>query len=319
MATAVSRPIAIVFSKDRPFQLDAALRSLRAHCVDVDRLIVDVLWRGSTTSFERGYRVLAAEHRHVTFDRQGEFKSDVLRLTSHATHIMFVVDDAIFVRDFSVGDAIAVLDRNQACLGVSLRLGRNTTFSYTADRPQALPAFEPIGDGFLDWDWTRASANFHYPLEVSSSLYRALDIRPLLMDLDYHNPNTLERRLARSAILLAEQHPRLACFESSRAFSIPANVVQRSIKRNRSSADPATSPAALMRRFRSGERLDLGRYSGMVPGAAHQVVAFEYEYSIRRGLVRLVRWELSWPIAHWHRVVRGIRKLRRRYGRSSRV
>jgi hypothetical protein len=319
MAADVSRPITIVFSKDRPFQLDAALRSLRAHCVDVDGLIVRVLWRGSTTSFERGYLVLAAEHPQVRFKRQGDFKSDVLRLTWHATHIMFVVDDTLFVRDFSVGDATALLDRNEACLGVSLRLGRNTTYGYRAHQPQVMPPFEPMGDGFLDWDWTDARTSFHYPLEVSSSLYRASDIQPLLRDLDYHNPNTLEARLAKSATLLSEQHPRLICFESSCAFSIPANIVQRSFERNRSSTDPATSPEALLRRFRSGDRLDLERYAGLVPDAPHQEVVFEYEHSNRRAWMRRIRWELSWPISNARRVVRGVRRLLKRFVSSSRA
>ena len=43
---------AVGFSKDRPLQLDGVLRSLRLHCVDLDRIRISVLYVATTSSCE---------------------------------------------------------------------------------------------------------------------------------------------------------------------------------------------------------------------------------------------------------------------------
>ena len=60
-------------------------------------------------------------------------------------HVLFLVDDALFVRPFRLEVAAQALDSNADALGFSLRLGRNTSNCYVLGRAQALPEFEPIG------------------------------------------------------------------------------------------------------------------------------------------------------------------------------
>jgi hypothetical protein len=177
-----------------------------------------------------------------------------------------------------------------------------------ADRPQSLPTFEAAGRGALTYDWTGADLDFGYPLELSSSLYRAGDLVPLIERLAYRNPNTFEAALARAAPTFAGSRPRLACLERSVALSIPANIVQTTWA-NRVAAEAGASPAALLRHFRDGDRLDLGRYGDLVPNACHQEVAFVYERSPSLGRKRRVRWELARP-----RMVAG--RVRRRLDRA---
>jgi hypothetical protein len=99
----------IFFSKDRPLQLDAALRSWQRHCKDASSTSIKVLYKASTSRLMSLYRRLMQEHPTVEFVREGEFRRDVLVLLEQQDYVGFVVDDSIFVRDFSLADVTSAL------------------------------------------------------------------------------------------------------------------------------------------------------------------------------------------------------------------
>jgi glycosyltransferase involved in cell wall biosynthesis len=261
----------VVFSKDRPLQLGATLSSLARHCVDPQTLQVHVLYTTSSAYQEGLYQELRLEHPGVVFRTEQRFKRDVEALVAGAEFVCFVVDDAIFVRDFSMRAAIDGLKEDDLAIGFSLRLGANTTYCYTMDAQQELPAFEARPSGILAYAWHGASYDFGYPLELSSSIYRAADIRPLVRRFRFGNPNTLEAELAAKAASFEERLPRLLCFERSVAFCIPANIVQ-DVAPNRASARPDHSSEALAGVFERGARVDVAHYDKMANNACHQEV-----------------------------------------------
>ena len=270
-AAARAATIAIVFSKDRPLQLDATLRSFAIHCRDSDRVPVSVLYTTSSSEQQALYHRLQAEHPTVAFVHENSFKADLLRLLDSAQYVLFLVDDSIFVRGFAIGEVIAELDRHPAALGFSLRLGRNTTYCYPHARSQKTPPFRPVGAAMFTYDWPTAELDFGYPLEVSSSVYRLADLFPLLRSLAYTNPNTLEALLAAQAIGFATSHPALLCYSESIAFSAPINRVQDTCI-NRAGAKQDYSAATLAQMFAQGRRLDMLAHSGFTPNACHQEV-----------------------------------------------
>lgn len=266
----------VIFSKDRPLQLDATIRSLQSNCDDIGSADIRVLYVTSAPAFAAGYRVLANEHPGVQFLRESDFKADLVRLVEGTSHVMFLVDDTIFVGSFSLARTIQVLDEDPACLGFSFRLGRNTTYCYTVDRQQRLPVFEENGSGVLAFDWTEAEHDFGYPIEVSSSIYRTSDLLPLVVGLEYRNPNTLESALAERGPSFRATRPRLACFQQSVAFSVPANLAQTAW-RNRVGGNPELTTGALAQAFSRGQRLDIERYQGLVANACHQELELAFK------------------------------------------
>jgi hypothetical protein len=188
---------------------------------------------------------------------------------------LFLVDDNIFVGEFRVGDAVELLDEDPKLLGVSLRLGENTTHSYPQNRRQNLPKFSAIGDGVLVYDWTTAELDFGYPLEVSSSVYRLRDVLPLAAGLSFANPNVLEDRMAFNAHIFRRRYPLLGCFRSSVTFCNVVNVVQTAIP-NRSGESSPYSVNELAARFDRGERIRVEAFSGFVPSACHQEVSLVF-------------------------------------------
>jgi glycosyltransferase involved in cell wall biosynthesis len=186
-------------------------------------------------------------------------------------YVLFAVDDTVFVQDFTMADMAGTLDRRQEVLGFSLRMGRNTTYCYTMNHAQKLPEFEPLEEGSLKYRWRDADHDFGYPLELSSSVYRIKDILPLLEQLEFTNPNTLEDIMSHSTERFRESHPFLACREHSGAFSIPANKVQE-VCDNRAGGSAAYSAESLAALFARGQRIQTQSFDGFIPEACHQEV-----------------------------------------------
>ena len=222
------------------------------------------------------YLALEEEHPDVRFVREGDFKTDVLRLSADGEFLMYLVDDDMFTRDFSVGEIMATLYARREAIGFSLRLGRNTTYCYPLNREQPLPEFSEIAPNVLEFSWTEGSSDFGYPLELASSIYRAGEFLPIARQLRFRNPNTFEARLAGNAARFASSHPRLLCYATSVAFCVPVNLVQ-TVSSNRAGGRPDLSAAALARKFHDGVRLKVEAYSGFVSRAAHEEVELEFE------------------------------------------
>src|SRR5664280_2214063 len=267
-----SKPlVAVVFSKDRPLQLDATLASLLLRCKDPERMEITVLYT-TTSAYQEGlYGQLRLEYPGVVFRRERHFREDVLALVAGAGFVAFVVDDALFVREFSIGTVIEELEANDSAIGFSLRLGTNTTYCYPLDAAQDLPEFTTTRPGVLAFRWPGASHDFGYPFDLSSSVYRTADIEPLLRRIPFGNPNLMEGRLAERAPASGQRHPVLLCFDRSVAFCIPANMVQ-TVAKNRAGARAAESPAALAAAFERGCRIDLASYDDFPNTACHQDV-----------------------------------------------
>jgi glycosyltransferase involved in cell wall biosynthesis len=265
----------VLFSKDRPLQLDAALRSLELIGGYTTGGPPIVLYTTSGSDFESAYRVLRLQHPNVTFRREVNFKLDLIQILADIDYILFMVDDTLITARLPLPEAVQRLEDHRDLIGFSFRLGRNTNYCYPADARQALPDFSALQKGELSYDWKTGEHDFGYPLEVSASLYRSCDIRPLLGWLPYWNPNSLESELAASLDVLRQRRPRLACPEQSVAVSVPANLVQTEWS-NRASSDEKLGAADLLRRFERGERLDIGAYRALVPHASHQELGFVF-------------------------------------------
>lgn len=266
---------ALIFSKDRPMQLCAAIESFLLHCKDSNNVRLFVLYKPSGDPFAAQYAILQSRFPGVSFLLQSDFKTQLLDVVRNCTYILFLVDDNIFVADFTIADPVAALAANPDALGFSLRLGANTTYCYSRDRNQQLPAFSFAAPNIMEFDWTTAQYDFGYPLELSSSLYRSTDLLPLLQQLDFDNPNILEDRLAANASLFAQTKPALLCCERSVAFCNPINKVQ-SVFSNRSALDGACSPRKLAELFDRNLLIDVRKYSGFVPNACHHEVKLQF-------------------------------------------
>lgn len=289
-------------------QLDAVLQSFFVHCREADQLRIDILYKTSNDQHMQQYYTLINEYalrKNIKFHRQNNFHQDILNLMNpfldlpsviinhlynfalHLNHramslfipftahlddyVLFLVDDNLFVRDFSMLEVLNALASNSDTVGVSLRLGTNTTFCYALSKKQNLPQFIRISDSILKFDWTISDADFGYPLEISSSVYRMKDILPLIFSIPFENPNTLEGHLAQKAKRLRKRLPALLCFEQTVAFCNPINKVQNT-NDNLFGIGISYSSNDLAQLFDEGYRIDINSYDNYLPNACHQEV-----------------------------------------------
>lgn len=286
---------AVVFSKDRPMQLDACLRSLKMHCADLEDLAVHVICKATSQPMADAYAEVDAAHQWATLHPERDFRSEVMLHLDRCEHVLFIVDDTIFVRRFTIGDMVSALDASSDAIGVSLRLGGNCVRCYPTNSEQEKPpGLGPAPRGLCSFDWYGADGDFGYPLEVSSSLYQSAHMTGLLRDERFSNPNELEALIAGLAardVLSQTFHmpDRLLCPPISVAFSVPANRVQSTFA-NRAGSDASQSPEALLKRWQAGDRIDVAVLAGHTPNACHEEVTYTFE---RRPRVEIVTRPIS--------------------------
>jgi glycosyltransferase involved in cell wall biosynthesis len=270
-----SKTVLLAFSKDRAMQLEAALRSFYSCCSDSGSVDVKVIYAVSDKINQRHYAQLRGEYIGVSFIEEGDFKSDVLDAVDGYEYVLFMVDDNIFVRDFSVGSIRNALCSTPAAIGFSLRLGENIVHHYSRYKPQTVPQLVPVEGQICKYDWTRAEGCFRYPLEVSSSLYRIKDIIELLRSAEYNNPNTFEAALSENISQFVRNNE-LLCFRKSAAFCNPVNIVQDVCKNNRHGDKPQYTASNLDSLFGGGYRIDVDKFRGFTPISCHQEVDYNF-------------------------------------------
>lgn len=250
-------------------QLDAMLRSFRAHCRDATGVPIAVLCTSSTAAHQISYRELSADFPDVTLLHTQDFKRQTEELLALADAVVVVTDDTLFVRDFDLAPCAAALRAHPDALGVSLRLGSNTRSCYATGRPQAVPAFEPVAEGLVGYAHGSAEGDFAQPFDLSATVFRAPDLLTLLGPAPFIHPTALQ-----DALVLARgriSRPRMLCHEASVAFTAPINRVQTT-HATRVGNDPSMSTDVLLERYIQGDRIDLDALVGFVPTGCDQEI-----------------------------------------------
>lgn len=259
----------IVFSLDRPMQLDAFLGSIRSH---VGRLYapVIVLYRASDNGFAAGYACTREEHPDIEWHEERDFRSDLLSVLDTSGMVVFHTDDDVFFADVGPLE----LHEDEVCF--SLRLGLNIDYSYSLDAPERVQRPTVEADR-ISWNWReQRDGSFSYPLALNGHVFRATLTRSLVDGLAFTDPNELESGLhARRAGV----QPRMASFATSRVVSIPANVVTQSI-RNRHGG--LHTPRELNERYLAGERIDPREMAFNAVASCHEEVPFSFRTSVGR-------------------------------------
>lgn len=252
----------VIFSRDRACQLDALLRSMERFVQVAHHKTV--LYAASNDDFERGYRSLMAGNRATRFVRESDFKRDLLSILTEARrlgrHILFLVDDILFLRDWSGGDNLQLFTDNENILTLSLRLGEKIT--HCQPRGMATTPHD-FTDSNL-WHWREGSDGYwNYPMSLDGHLFRAEDIVDRLSQLAFSNPNILEAALAgqdiQKPLMLAERRPYLVNLALNRVQSTFANP------------SGEVSADRLNRAYLDGRRIDIEPIIGGEYDACHIV------------------------------------------------
>ncbi len=276
----------IVFSKDRPLQLDLCLKSIKQNLFDDNKIVV--LYKTSTDLYESHYTKVKEEHDDVEFVEQGHciFDNLVDLVSQSSDYLSFFTDDNIVFRkvDFTMENVDVMFKAPETPCAFSLRMGVNSRTRDYGDgkqREDAVP--KPIykiempsaQEAFLLWNrtgiglggyWSYAlSVDGHiftkgfmlYCCEELAHLRRFYDTRgvPRSKYSWGQTPNEFESKLQR---FYFSTTPMMASPEFSCVVNSPNNRVQSDAE-NRNGDHYSYDAEYLAEQFGLGKRIDLNK------------------------------------------------------------
>lgn len=184
----------IIFSKNRPMQLELTIRTIREKFKQIKR--IHVLYKYTNSEYERGYNKLFGMVSDVVWFPEIDFRQDLLTIATWIPEIYTVCfsDDSVMINDCDVTDIIKEIDKKTVC--VSLKLSSNVEYSYCQGHEIKLPDFIEIKP-YLRWSWSKENfkSDWGYPHALCGHIYRTNYLRALWQYLIYCNPNTLEGQM----------------------------------------------------------------------------------------------------------------------------
>lgn len=268
--------IVIFFSKDRAMQLDAAIRSCRAHCEDLSSVKKIVIFKTSSKIHTDQYKQLQCENQDFLFIKEVHATQQILELASSFRFISFQCDDNMYIRNFSFSEATQILSENESVFAHSFRLGRNVKYSYTRNSPELQPIFFNLDQKVLRFDWTKMKhRGFGYPLEVSASVYRCKQILPAISEHLNCAVGNIESHLHKLRNRFLISYPYLTCKEWPSVISIPVNRV--GVVNNKAGEKHNYSIEYLAKKFSKGFRINTNQYSNYICNVTHVELEFSFE------------------------------------------
>lgn len=258
----------IVFSKDRAMQLDLFLRSFMMHVVESPIYQINVLYSYSNNDFKKGYdKLIDGGFSNVSYLLETEFKRNLLSMIYVSYPLLvFFVDDNIFLRAFDFYDSqMLIMDRDDV-LCRSLRLNPHMEHCYPAQKNMTPPSMDKDNV----WTWVGASVDYGYPMSVDGHIFRTHDLYPLLVSLNYSNPNTLEGSLVTHSI---KDRPKMVCYDKSVIVNNPINRVQ-TVNGNRHGT---IDQRILNNKWLDGYRISLNPFINFDNTSCHQEIDLIYE------------------------------------------
>lgn len=212
----------IIFSKNRAFQLQALLSSLRENC-DIFANI-SIIYKATDKSFQAGYEKLMSFNvsLDVDFVEEYDLRQNVLVSIKKYPNkfLCFLTDDQICYRNITEvykGTAETLLESfSDEKICHSLRLGANCR-----NFPEE-PKREPLKKDLFVFQWHNQSKSFAYPLSVDGHIFKKDYILSLIQQVGFDNPNKLEAWLQYFKVTAPKY---MSCFEKSLFVGVPINKV----------------------------------------------------------------------------------------------
>lgn len=264
----------MVFSMDRPLQLEALLRSYFKLVNNPAPL--QILYKAGSDKIRKYYENLSFEFssKAITFLEEVDFRKQVLDWLKSETsdRVFFLTDDGIFLDHLDLNHC---RDFDPTLNIFSLRHGKDLTYSFPVKSNQDLPLFKEVessGESFITWSWLDKpdSPDWVYPLSVDGCVFSRQEIFVVCEAIDFRNPNTLEANMQVFVDFFAIK--RGVSFQNVKLVNVPCNLVQTEFK-NRSTG--LFSISELIEVWESGKRINTDVFVGL---NAYDAMHAKYEF-----------------------------------------
>lgn len=257
-----------IFSRNRPLQLYALLRSMKY--INPIRNIT-VLYKYDD-EYLQALEEVKSKTNGVEFYEDKDFKGQVetfLKTAGPAS--LFLVDDIVFRRPFDTAMCMDILNGNPGILTFSLRMGLHLNYCYPVNRTQPIPDGSVQNNHFL-WSWRNSKFDWNYPFSVDGNVFRTHQLLNWVQHLEYSAPNSFEEALQTIPHTFAIPDACI-CYVESSLFNNPLNRVQDT-HQNRSGK---ISSQQLLEKWNEGLEIDVAKLSKLIPKAAHHVAQLPFK------------------------------------------
>ena len=259
---------AILYSKDRPLQLDLCLQSISKNFDQASEIVV--VYKLSDLYIDP-YKALEKEHGNVTFIEQSEsiFK-DTLNTISSAknNYVCFFTDDDIVYQETPRIREDILSENQMECF--SLRMGLNITKRFHggvtySDTP--IPSMiQVIDENNICWMKTlrEYGSYWSYSMSVDGHIFRKKEAEAMFDEMWYldqryewtQTPNSVESVMQR---FWTHGRPLIASFTESVVVNSPNNRVQDSHLSNRFGETYSCDADTLLEKYLLGRRINIDK------------------------------------------------------------
>ena len=290
----------IVFTKNRPLQLDAYLESLYKH-YPAEILHSYIIYKEDLFSEE--YEQVFKKFSDCIVVRETDFHSDFMNILNRidTEYMLFGVDDVVFFDSvgFNIINEIFNKDENNI-FGFSLRFGDEII----ENGKDIINKTEVRGQTVYYLDWTKGQTpNTRYPFELCATIYKTILVKDIIAKAMsgnalikklfspnsvliktlgkitsmrstlksfgfFFNPNTLESWNCRWCREHNNRFPRYIYFQKLCASAVQLNMVNATKRKSFDESDGYTIES-LAQKYRQGYRLDINYISENKPRATH--------------------------------------------------
>jgi hypothetical protein len=265
----------IIFSKNRACQLNLLLDSIKENSpLLFDK--ISVLYKYDNEEYFYGYKKLFEKYPSIEFVNEKNFRNETIRLIDDNIEVTtFMVDDAVIFKKIMARKIDIIKPVVEENFIFSLRLGLNCVYSHPANLEYVLGEHEIKGE-YIVFDYTKQQiGDFKYPLSTDGHIFNTHTIKELLIEIDFHNPNTLESNLQR--FVNSYSIPKMIkCFIESKLVSIPVNLVNNTFN-NRHGLKFGIHEKELNDKFISGETIDLNAMDFSGVNGPHKEIKYEFK------------------------------------------
>lgn len=269
----------IVYSMNRPMQLEACLRSMKLLYKEYEQSKVTVIFKSTDRKYLDGYRTLYGTYPEVNFVQETVFKTNTMNaLDPKNQFTMFVSDDNIFKNNFSINDdtpfKIMASYGPKHVLTVSIRLHKGISYCYASDKSSKLPNFaRDIPNEACVWSYPGCEGDWGYPYSLECNTFFTDYITQYLLHLDFYNPNTMESNMNLVNQTVLPKY--MVCYPNkAKVINVPANRVQTTFLQNR--YENSFSEEELNKMFLEGKRISLENVLDIDSNAVHYPIDFKF-------------------------------------------
>jgi len=290
----------IVFTKNRPLQLEGYLESLYKN-FKKELIQTYILYKPEL--FDNEYQQVFAKYSNCIVIKEADFFSDFLEIINaiDTKYILFGVDDVVYFDSVDFGIINETFNKfSDDIFGFSLR------FSEQNVKKNDLISTTEIADQMIysiDWRQGR-TPTMRYPFELCATIYRTEWVKKILKSSRvnnsfcekffapnsitvrvlskiirrhkilrrfgyFYNPNTLESWNCRWCQNHAEQLPQRLYFQKLCASAIQVNMVNTSARLEKAENSAEHTVEILAEKYREGYRLDIGAIANNRPIHTH--------------------------------------------------